>query len=131
MDGNITTVLDLSSLQFGDLGRGLGGRSLFTLESLDAFYDRIERIAHGADTENARISARIGPSADDAWLKDVARRAKARWERRAEERWCGHCGAPGKELKKCAACKDAVYCDEAHQAAAWPFHKRFCAGRKA
>lgn len=128
-DGNVSTILDLASLQFGDAGRGLGGRSTFALESLDAFYDRVEAIAEGADTENAKVSARIGPCADDAWLKQVAKRVKNRWDERDTKGWCGHCGAPGEALKKCSLCHDDAYCDAAHQTAAWPFHKRFCAGK--
>ncbi|KAJ7751875.1 hypothetical protein DFH07DRAFT_1061745 [Mycena maculata] len=73
MAGNVSTILDLASMQFGDAGRGLGGRSTFALESLDAFYDRVEVIAIGADTENARTSKRIGPCPNDAWLKRVAK----------------------------------------------------------
>ncbi|KAJ7073479.1 hypothetical protein B0H15DRAFT_917544 [Mycena belliarum] len=129
-DGNVATILDLASLQFGDAGRGVGGRSTFALESLDAFYDRVETIAVWADTDNARTSARIGPCSDDAWLKQVARRAKARWDTRDTHAWCGHCGGPGAELKKCSLCREEAYCNGAHQAAAWPYHKRFCAGRK-
>ncbi|KAJ6613943.1 hypothetical protein B0H10DRAFT_192608 [Mycena sp. CBHHK59/15] len=129
-DGNVETVLDLASLQFGDAGRGLGGRSTFALESLDAFYDRVESVALGADTEHAKTSVRIGPCADDAWLKRVARRAKERWDARGTTPWCGHCGAPGGDLKKCSLCREACYCDAAHQHAAWPFHKRFCTGNK-
>ncbi|KAJ6509693.1 hypothetical protein DFH09DRAFT_1183049 [Mycena vulgaris] len=129
-DGNIETVLDLASMQFGDAGRGLGGRSTFALESLDAFYDRVETIARGADTENARTSARIGPCPDDVWLKQVAKRVKARWEQRDQKAWCGHCGASGDALQRCSLCHEDSYCDAAHQTAAWPFHKRFCAGKK-
>ncbi|KAJ7744101.1 hypothetical protein B0H16DRAFT_1858102 [Mycena metata] len=98
-EANVSTILDLASLQFGDGGRGLGGRSTFALESLDAFYDRVEAVALSADTENARISSRIGPCADDAWLKTVAARAKERWEARDKAAWCGHCGGPGEALK--------------------------------
>ncbi|KAJ7474250.1 hypothetical protein FB451DRAFT_1088931 [Mycena latifolia] len=128
-DGNVDTVLDLASMQFGDAGRGLGGRSTFALESLDAFYDRIEAIALGADTENAKLSTRIGPCPDDPWLKQVAQRAKARWDEREKKAWCGHCGAPAKQ-KRCTLCHAEYYCDAVHQTAAWPFHKRFCAGKK-
>ncbi|KAJ7159539.1 hypothetical protein C8R46DRAFT_1001774 [Mycena filopes] len=129
-EANVSTILDPASLQFGDAGRGLGGRSTFALESLDAFYDRVEVVALGADTATAKISSRIGPCPDDAWLKRVARRAKERWEARGEKAWCGHCGAPGDALKKCSLCHEESYCDAAHQVAAWPFHKRFCAGKK-
>lgn len=130
VNGNIETVLDLASLQFGDAGRGLGGRSTFLMDSLDAFYDMTERVALGADTESARVSLAIGPSPDDAWLKQVARKVKERWEKRETDPWCGHCGAPGKELKKCSACKVVFYCDNTHQMAAWPYHKRYCHGGK-
>jgi hypothetical protein len=129
-EANVATVLDLASLQFGDAGRGLGGRSTFALESLDAFYDRVEAIARGADTENIKSSGRIGPCPDDAWLKMVAKRAKERWEARDTQPWCGHCGAPGDALKKCSLCHEEFYCDAMHQTAAWPFHKRFCSGKK-
>jgi hypothetical protein len=129
-EANVVTVLDLASLQFGDAGRGLGGRSTFALESLDVFYDRVEAIARGADTENIKSSGRIGPCPDDAWLKMVAKRAKERWEARDTQPWCGHCGAPGDALKKCSLCHEEFYCDAMHQTAAWPFHKRFCSGKK-
>jgi hypothetical protein len=33
---NVHVVMDLSSMQFGDVGRGLGGRSIFVLETLEA-----------------------------------------------------------------------------------------------
>jgi len=132
-DENVSIVLDLASMQFGEAGRGLGGRSTFALESLDGFYDRVEKIAFGADTANAKTSLRIGPCPDDVWLKGVARKVKQRWEKRETEPWCGHCGAPGfggKELRKCSACREVYYCNAAHQAGAWQFHKRFCTARK-
>ncbi|KAJ7038676.1 hypothetical protein C8F04DRAFT_1088300 [Mycena alexandri] len=129
-EANVSTILDLASLQFGDAGRGLGGRSTFALEPLDAFYDRVEAVARSADTDNSKISSRIGPCPDDAWLKRVAKRAKERWEARDKAAWCGHCGGPGDALKKCSLCREESYCDAAHQTAAWPFHKRFCSGNK-
>ncbi|KAF7335657.1 MYND-type domain-containing protein [Mycena venus] len=129
-EANVATVLDLASLQFGDAGRGLGGRSTFALESLDAFYDRLEAVAQGADTANARSSERIRQGPHDAWLTWVAKRVKERWEERDTKPWCGHCGRPGEALKKCSLCLEDYYCDAAHQTAAWPFHKRFCKGKK-
>ncbi|KAF9019293.1 hypothetical protein BDZ89DRAFT_1073159 [Hymenopellis radicata] len=126
-EGNIDTILDMSSLQFGDAGRGLGGKSLFALESLDEFYDRVETIARGADTENARTSMAITPAAAhiEAWLAGVAKRVKERWDKRHQEHWCGHCGGPA-ATQRCSKCGGAYYCDRRHQVAAWPFHKRFC-----
>jgi len=123
-EGNVKTIIDLASMQFGDVGRGLGGRSTFAVESLDKFYDRLERIATGVDEQ--KTSARIGPCPEDARLKRVARKVKERLRHKESEPWCGHCGAPIQIVKKCSACKEAFYCDDAHQKAAWPFHKKFC-----
>ncbi|KAJ7259713.1 hypothetical protein C8J57DRAFT_1134971 [Mycena rebaudengoi] len=128
-EGNVETILDLASLQFGDAGRGLGGRSIFAVESLDKFYDRLETITRGGKVD--KTSARIRPSPHDEWLKRVAKKAKERWDARGSHGWCGHCGSPGDDLQKCSACHEARYCDAAHQLAAWPFHKRFCSGKKA
>ncbi|KAJ7744130.1 hypothetical protein B0H16DRAFT_1727404 [Mycena metata] len=62
---------------FGDAGRGLGGRSTFALESLDAFYKRMATVALSADTKNPKITPRMRPAPDDvdAWLKTAAKRA--------------------------------------------------------
>jgi MYND finger len=121
---NESTVLDLSSMQFGEDGRGDGGNGTFVLESLDKFHDRIEKISNGCDTSKTKTSPRIGPSADDNWLKSVAARTKIRWENREKEPWCGFCGAPASN--KCVGCGQAYYCGKTHQKSAWRFHKNFC-----
>ncbi|KAJ7909478.1 hypothetical protein B0H13DRAFT_2014108 [Mycena leptocephala] len=125
---NATTVLDLSSLQFGDAGRGLGGRSTFALESVDAFCDRLEVVARDANMTKVSQGIRSGPN--DAWLQGVAKRAKERWEACDVKAWCGHCGVPGEAFKRCSLCHTEPYCNEAHSAAAWPFHRRFCSSNK-
>lgn len=117
------SVLDLSSLQFGDVGRGLGGSSLFVLEALDDYVARMRLLAERV--EEPVFGGAIAFQPQHAWLEAVARRVKARYDRRDAERWCGHCGAPG-ELMACATCKEARYCGTAHQLAAWPFHKHYC-----
>ncbi|KAJ7487680.1 hypothetical protein B0H11DRAFT_1720711 [Mycena galericulata] len=119
-----TAILDLSSVQFGDAGRGLAGRSTFVLESKDAFFERLKGIA--GQTQVTKVSDRIRGTPVDAWLKSVAKRVKERWENRHEHPWCGHCGALGADLKKCSKCHKAAYCNATHQVAAWPFHKKFC-----
>mmetsp|Transcript_2217 Transcript_2217/g.8822 ORF Transcript_2217/g.8822 Transcript_2217/m.8822 type:complete len:173 (-) Transcript_2217:906-1424(-) len=63
---------------------------------------------------------------------------------RSSRRRCAHCGktsaqvkAEGGKMQKCAACTNAAdtdivpprYCSRACQVAAWPEHKRVCAGR--
>ncbi|KAK0440778.1 hypothetical protein EV421DRAFT_1905143 [Armillaria borealis] len=125
------TILDLTSMQFGDDGRGLGGKSVFVLEKQETYYERLKKFAEKPDTVNVKHSFYIFPPEEpgvNEWLLDVARRVKERWDRRATEHWCGHCGASA-EMMRCSLCKDAYYCDKGHQTAAWPFHKKFCIGK--
>ncbi|KZV88139.1 hypothetical protein EXIGLDRAFT_839483 [Exidia glandulosa HHB12029] len=123
-------VLDLSSIQFGTLGRGLGGRALFALEAQDAYDTRLRSVADevvvlpSASPPNEREEPRHD------WLRDVAAHVKARYDRRATEGWCGHCGAPGTALSLCARCGVARFCSREHQLAAWPMHKLFCVPRQ-
>ncbi|KAL3419316.1 hypothetical protein PVAG01_09538 [Phlyctema vagabunda] len=128
---NVSAVLDLASMQYGEPGRARKSQGTFALESLDHFYDRLETLATDIDASKTKTSLRIGTSADDEWLAAVADRVKTRWEARDTEHWCGHCGAPslqGIKLKKCGKCP-VYYCNAAHQKSAWPFHKNFCAGK--
>ena len=123
------TILDLASLQFGDVGRGNKGRSLFVLESTSQYANRLEKFAKSSNFKDPKLSLRIRGTPNDSWLRAVAQRAKERWENRATVPWCGHCGAPpfkDRNLKKCSKCKMAWYCDADHQIAAWTFHKYFC-----
>ena len=125
----IDTILDLASLQFGNVGRGNKGRSLFVLESISQYTNRLEKFAESSNFTNPKLSQRIRGSPKDAWLRAVAQRTKERWEKRDTVPWCGHCGAPplmDRDLKKCSNCKAAWYCDADHQRAAWTFHKHFC-----
>ena len=128
-DSSIDTILDLASLQFGDVGRGNKGRSLFVLESVSQYTNRLEKFAKSSNFKNPKLSQRIRGTPNDSWLRTVAQCAKERWEKRATVPWCGHCGAPplrDRGLKKCSKCKAAWYCDTDHQSAAWTFHKHFC-----
>ena len=126
-------ILDLSSLQFGNAGRGFKGRGTFVLESVTEYLKRLNNFAVGNDYWEGKRSQRINPTPFDDYLKDVACRAKERWEKRATEPWCGHCGAPsrGTPLKRCANCRVTYYCNAEHQLAAWQYHKYFCEGGKA
>ncbi|KAJ7576930.1 hypothetical protein C8J56DRAFT_971975 [Mycena floridula] len=129
---NIDTILDLASMQFGDTGRGIKGKGVIVLESYDAFSSRIfDKVAQGGDY--TRASHAILPNTSESielWLKQVARRAKQRWDKRETDPWCGHCGAPARDAKRCSLCKEARYCDAEHQTAAWPLHKHFCSGNQ-
>jgi hypothetical protein len=129
-----TSLLDLSSLQFGDVGRGFGdpkrgggGDALFALDTSEEYEVRMARVADvDPDKSKTKISTRIGPTPHDEWLKQVAQRAKERWDRRDEERWCGHCGKPVPIEKRCSGCKAAWFCGKECQERAWGFHKGYC-----
>ncbi|KAJ7058723.1 hypothetical protein C8F01DRAFT_1147017 [Mycena amicta] len=126
-----SVVLDLSSLQFGDAGRGTGGT--FVLEEHDVFMARLgagRGIATGYTLDMRAHLVQIREEAEDRWLIEVAKRAKARWDKRGSEIWCGHCGAPNPALKRCAACHEIGYCNAEHQKAAWVYHKKWCVGAK-
>ena len=125
---NMTSVIDLSSMQFGDIGRGPGskGQGLLALDTMDEFYDRMDKVAHGNVDGESKTSQRIGPCTDDNWLKEVAQKAKLRWERKESEKWCGHCGGPLPDTKACSGCHKAWYCNSEHQKSAWSFHKHYC-----
>ncbi|KAF5312995.1 hypothetical protein D9619_003611 [Psilocybe cf. subviscida] len=128
----LDTILDLSALQFGsDAGRGgPKNHDLFVLEPIARYDARLLKFATGNTFREAKLSGRIRDNApNNAWLLEVAQRAKDRWDNRENVPWCGHCGAPprgGQDLKKCSKCKNAYYCNAEHQAWAWPFHKHFC-----
>ncbi|KIK66005.1 hypothetical protein GYMLUDRAFT_38475 [Collybiopsis luxurians FD-317 M1] len=95
---DVWAVLDLASMQFGDSGRGPGrkGKGTFVLESMDQYFNRLKSgIADNVKMVQTSfaITAHSDP-AIDAWLKDVAKRVKERWDKRKEHHWCGHCGRP-------------------------------------
>lgn len=122
-----TSFLDLTSMQFGDVGRGLGGSGLFALETLDEFNTRMGQISKGVLEDTTQISHRTSAHPDTLdWLRLVALQAKARWEKRDTEKWCGHCGAPVSTAKTCSGCMKAWYCGQEHQRMAWRLHKYYC-----
>jgi len=123
---NVSVVLDLASMQFGSAGRGRGG-DFFILDTMDGWYDFVERIVLGC--EPLRTSGRISQGKDsemEQWFKDVAGRVKERWDARAVDHWCSLCGKP-EATKRCGRCSQEYYCSEAHSRAAWKnWHKRWC-----
>ncbi|KZV94623.1 hypothetical protein EXIGLDRAFT_736515 [Exidia glandulosa HHB12029] len=119
-----SAVLDLASMQFGDSGRGRG--ALFVLEEMDDFMERMRGIAQSVT--GPQMGGPYITNDAERWLEGVARRVKTRYHRRDIEHWCGHCGAPAQRLA-CRGCKHEWYCNRAHQVAAWPHHKHWCAGR--
>lgn len=129
----VDTILDLASLQFGDVGRGYKDQTLFVLELIDEYVARLNKFAKRNTFDNCKMSVRINDAPDSDWLLVVAKKTKERWDKRATEPWCGYCGAPAAKdqpLKRCTVCKEVYYCDADHQRSAWSFHKHFCAKSK-
>ncbi|KAL1746712.1 hypothetical protein HDZ31DRAFT_61908 [Schizophyllum fasciatum] len=127
---NIRTVVHLTSLEFGDAGRGVKGKGTFVLEPIQAYDARLERVAEANELLMEEIMPELPPPSEggeeeEAHLKALAARVKRRWDKRVAEPWCGHCGAPEPKVQaKC--CSSARYCNREHQVSAWPFHKMFC-----
>lgn len=122
----ITSVLNLASMQFGEAGRGPGekGKMLVVLDTKADYDKRLLRIAEGVDLAQRRTLP-IVLSPYDATMDRVARKVKERWERRNIEKWCAHCGAPEPKFK-CAGCGDVWFCNKGHQKMVWSFHKGYC-----
>ena len=123
----VQTFFDLSSMQFGDVGRGPGpkGKQLFALDTPEEFAIRFSHLAKGVDPSQSQRSLAIDGKLLDDWLKQVAIRVKKRWDNRDEGKWCGHCGAPN-AASKCSGCGQAYYCGKQHQKLAWTFHRGYC-----
>lgn len=121
---SVSHVLDLSSMQFGEAGRGKGGE-IFKLATIQEFFEGMKSIAEGSGGGSG--SDRIGPSPVEAWVKEVAVTVRARWENREKAPWCAHCGKPDPP-KKCV-CGEAYYCSPEHSAAGWGGHKKWCSAK--
>lgn len=119
-------VLDLSCVQFGALSGPGRGRALFALEPQDAYEARLRTVAESVQADTTGITEEL--EVRHEWLREVAARVKARYDRRATAKWCGHCGAPG-PVSACGRCGTERYCSRDHQLAAWPMHKLFCVSR--
>ncbi|OSS44999.1 hypothetical protein B5807_09151 [Epicoccum nigrum] len=122
----ITSVLDLTSMQFGEVGRGPGreGRMLFALDTKTDYEERLNRIANGVDLARRQVNTSM-VMAGGAPLEKVVCKVKERWEKRDTEKWCGHCGAPEPEFR-CAGCRNVWFCNKEHQKMMWSFHKGYC-----
>ena len=58
----ITTIVDLSTMQFGESGRGMGGKGLVVIESLEEFYGRVQVSTLVTVTRVLNIVRQIGAS---------------------------------------------------------------------
>lgn len=123
----VKTFFDLSSMQFGEIGRGPGpkGKQLFALDTPEEFAIRFSHLAKGADPSKSQRNLTISGTPFDDWLEEVAVRVKRRWDSRENEKWCGHCGAPN-AASRCSGCGQAYYCGKQHQKLAWAFHRGYC-----
>ncbi|KAF3035220.1 hypothetical protein E8E12_003986 [Didymella heteroderae] len=100
----ITSVLDIASMQFGEAGRGPGekGKMLIVLDTKADYDQRLARITDGVDLAQRQTLPPTMISPYDPEMDRVARKVKERWEKRDTE-WCGHCEAPEPKFK-CAGC---------------------------
>ncbi|KUJ08777.1 uncharacterized protein LY89DRAFT_724788 [Mollisia scopiformis] len=109
--GGVGFVVDMTSMQFGEAGRGLFGEPYF-MGTAEEFY-----IAMLEVYRTPRLQA-------------CAKRVWNRWENRENEGWCEYCGvgASEKVLQRCGGCKKRKvrYCRKEHQTADWKLHKYTC-----
>lgn len=120
-------------MQFGPIGRGKGNE-YFILgrleEEAEEYFVSATKVCEKVDKykRSDRIMlATESPRAErDAWLEDVAKRVRKRWDERKSKKWCDQCGAPLPKPKGCP-CGEVFYCDAKYQRLAWKFHKLFCA----
>lgn len=86
--GEVVPILDLASMQFGDIGRGQGGKGkmLLALDRMEEFEARLE------NRRLAMVMASPQHSVDH--VHRVAQCVKERRGKRATERWCASCVTP-------------------------------------
>lgn len=120
------SVLDLASMHFGEAGHGPGekGKMVIVLDMKADYDKRLLRVADGVDLSRRRNTLILVPPCDPI-MDRIARKVRERWENRATEKWCAHCGAPEPKFK-CAGCGDAWFCNKEHQKLVWSFHKGYC-----
>lgn len=123
----ITSVLDMASMQFGEVGRGPGekGKMLIVLETKAEYEERLGRIADGVDPAQRETGPPIMLTMYDPEVDRIVRKVKERWEKRETEKWCAHCGAPEPKFK-CGVCEKVWFCNRDHQKMVWSFHKGYC-----
>lgn len=101
----VTHTLDLTSMQFGEFGRGYA-KETFRLGTYDEMHDGLERFCGGAELAKG-MSQKIGSSGDpkwDRWMEQIARKVRQRWDKRETVKWCDYCGKPDPK-SRCGICK--------------------------
>ncbi|KAF9042142.1 hypothetical protein BJ165DRAFT_1405852 [Panaeolus papilionaceus] len=135
--GPVDTIVDLSSMQHGDAGRGYHTEDAFIVARLEDYvqdclpkFAKSHTFEHATYNCTARRLARREPW-DDEMLEtvDYVRRY---WEFRHIRTFCAFCGVPegfkgdGKPLICCSRCQNEFYCSHFHQQSAWAYHQHFC-----
>ncbi|KAH6722623.1 hypothetical protein BKA61DRAFT_729934 [Leptodontidium sp. MPI-SDFR-AT-0119] len=124
----VNAVVDLSRMQYGEVGRGSFGEFYF-VGSYEDYCDSTEKNIC-TQLQNRGTANYMNPSSDlveEARLKGCTERVWERWQNRHKQGWCAHCGKGGK-LLKCSGCRQSQtwYCCKEHQVAGWKLHKHTC-----
>ncbi len=124
----VSTFVDMTSRQYGDVGKGLYGESYY-FGPPDQYFTKLEKDIC-VELENRGTASYMNPSpdlAEEERLKACAERVWKRWQNREKEGWCAHCGKGGK-LLRCSGCKKSPvwYCCKEHQVGGWKLHKYTC-----
>lgn len=140
--------VDMSSMQFGNVGQGIYGEQYFMGRSLGDSQQAGKKycewlkpkVIGGLSDYCNRYSETY-----DKISEEAAKRVMGRWVNRDKEGGCEHCGVGGK-LLDCSSCKKGGkliryvislfrdvqdlktcrYCSARHQKAGWKLHKHIC-----
>lgn len=118
-------VVDMTSMQWGEAGRGRYGEPYF-LGDVDEFEKSMRRVCDELALDST--AGEVAPSEHTALLKECAQRVMERWNNRETEGWCVYCGKGGPSLLRCTGCKlnRVWYCCKEHQVSDWKLHKHTC-----
>lgn len=122
-------MLDMTRMQYGEAGQGTYGENYF-MGTLDMFSASMKEICEDYEFEGL---IKLGPAEDErlnARLKACAATVWDRWQNRATQGWCEHCGKGGAELMQCGGCGKVSYCSKDHQKLGWRLHKLTCDSKK-
>lgn len=97
--GKTDTVLDLSSMQFGDIGRGPGGELFWCGDLWEFSHKTSDQVAKSWELKEVSRKTMEGTEAERIRRQGVAMKIKERYAD-GPSGFCGYCGAP-KPPKKC------------------------------
>ncbi|KAF9042160.1 hypothetical protein BJ165DRAFT_1529609 [Panaeolus papilionaceus] len=137
----IDTIVDLSSMEHGDVGRAYNYP--FIVTSIERYLqDFLPNFAQSNTFSQATYSL-LARQVRGAWGEHI--REIVMWVRRyykmkiqegVKSPYCAYCGmpeifmgsfrSPEAPFMRCSTCKDEYYCSQQHQQFAWSYHKHFC-----